>query len=167
MGGRGTMPYQPENIWEVVGLGTEKYKQDSGENLYRRTLYNFWKRMAPPASLELFNAPSRETSCVRRDHNNTPIQALVTMNDLQFVKSACVLAQSCLLTSADDGARGGQIYGETDDSATTSSRIRSTSPISTPPFCICSGTTTSGSPSSSKGSTSASQACSPRRSCPI
>jgi hypothetical protein len=47
MGGPGTMPYQPENIWEVVGLGTEKYKQDNGENLYRRTLYNFWKRMSP------------------------------------------------------------------------------------------------------------------------
>jgi hypothetical protein len=47
MGGPGTMPYQPENIWEVVGLGTEKYTQDKGENLYRRTLYNFWKRMSP------------------------------------------------------------------------------------------------------------------------
>jgi hypothetical protein len=47
MGGPGTMPYQPENIWEVVGLGTERYKQDNGENLYRRTLYNFWKRMSP------------------------------------------------------------------------------------------------------------------------
>jgi hypothetical protein len=105
MGGPGTMPYQPENIWEVVGLGTEKYKQDSGENLYRRTLYNFWKRMAPPASLELFNAPSRETSCVRRDRTNTPIQALVTMNDPQFVEAARVLAQNCLQTAADDEAR--------------------------------------------------------------
>jgi hypothetical protein len=105
MGGPGTMPYQPENIWEVVGLGTEKYKQDSGENLYRRTLYNFWKRMAPPASLELFNAPSRETSCVRRDRTNTPIQALVTMNDPQFVEAARVLAQNCLQTDADDDAR--------------------------------------------------------------
>ena len=105
MGGPGTMPYQPENIWEVVGLGTEKYQQDTGENLYRRTLYNFWKRMAPPASLELFNAPSRETSCVRRDRTNTPIQALVTMNDPQFVEAARVLAQWCLKTSGDDEAR--------------------------------------------------------------
>ena len=105
MGGPGTMPYQPENIWEVVGLGTEKYKQDSGENLYRRTLYNFWKRMAPPASLELFNAPSRETSCVRRDRTNTPIQALVTMNDPQFVEAARVLAQSCIKASNDEDAR--------------------------------------------------------------
>lgn len=108
MGGPGTMPYQPENIWEVVGLGTEKYKQDSGENLYRRTLYNFWKRMAPPASLELFNAPSRETSCVRRDRTNTPIQALVTMNDPQFVEAARVLAQWCIKTSSDDEDRIGK-----------------------------------------------------------
>ena len=105
MGGPGTMPYQPENIWEVVGLGTEKYKQDTGENLYRRTIYNFWKRMAPPASLDLFNAPSRETSCVRRDRTNTPIQALVTMNDPQFVETARALAQRCMQASPNDEAR--------------------------------------------------------------
>ncbi len=93
MGGPGTMPYQPENIWEVVGMGTEKYTQDTGENLYRRTIYNFWKRMAPPASLDIFNAPSREVSCVRRDRTNTPLQALVGMNDPQFIEAARHLAQ--------------------------------------------------------------------------
>lgn len=98
MGGPGTMPYQPENIWEVVGMGTERYTQDKGENLYRRTLYNFWKRMAPPASMDIFNAPSREMSCVRRDRTNTPLQALVAMNDPQFIEAARNLAQKAMRT---------------------------------------------------------------------
>jgi hypothetical protein len=106
MGGPGTMPYQPENVWEVVGMGTEKYAQDKGENLYRRTLYNFWKRMAPPASMDIFNAPSREVSCVRRDRTNTPLQALVTMNDPQFIEAARNLAQHTLSTvKGDDAAK--------------------------------------------------------------
>ncbi|MFN0075142.1 MAG: DUF1553 domain-containing protein [Prosthecobacter sp.] len=104
MGGPGTMPYQPENVWEVVGMGTEKYVQDKGENLYRRTLYNFWKRMAPPASLDIFNAPSREVSCVRRDRTNTPLQALVTMNDPQFIEAARNLAQRTLIHEKGDDA---------------------------------------------------------------
>jgi hypothetical protein len=96
MGGPGTMPYQPENIWEIVGLGTEKYKQDNGENLYRRTIYNFWKRMSPSPNMDIFNAPSREVSCVRRDRTNTPLQALVTMNDPQFIEAARNLAQKAI-----------------------------------------------------------------------
>jgi mono/diheme cytochrome c family protein len=105
MGGPGTKPYQPENIWEVVGVGIQAYRPDKGENLYRRSLYNYWRRMAPPASLDLFNAPSREVSCVRRDRTNTPLQALVTLNDPQFVEAARVLAQRTLLGAKDDGAR--------------------------------------------------------------
>jgi len=105
MGGPGTKPYQPENIWEVVGVGIQAYRPDKGENLYRRSLYNYWRRMAPPASLDLFNAPSREVSCVRRDRTNKPLQALVTLNDPQFVEAARVLAQRTLLGAKDDGAR--------------------------------------------------------------
>lgn len=105
MGGPGTMPYQPENVWEVVGMGTEKYVQDLGENLYRRTLYNFWKRMAPPANMDVFNAPSREVSCVRRDRTNTPLQALVVMNDPQFIEASRNLAQKVVKTAGDDAAR--------------------------------------------------------------
>lgn len=111
MGGPGTLPYQPENIWEVVGMGTEKYVQDKGENLYRRTLYDFWKRMAPPANMDIFNAPSREMSCVRRDRTNTPLQALVTMNDPQFIEAARNLAQHTLQNvQGDDTARLSSIY---------------------------------------------------------
>jgi len=105
MGGPGTKPYQPEGIWDVVGLpggDTRNYVQDKGENLYRRTIYNFWKRMAPPPSLDTFNAPSREVSCVRRERTNTPLQALVTMNDPQFLEAARHLAVDALWESKGD-----------------------------------------------------------------
>jgi mono/diheme cytochrome c family protein len=105
MGGPGTKPYQPENIWEVVGVGIQVYKADQGENLYRRSLYNYWRRMAPPASLDLFNAPSREVTCVRRDRTNTPLQALVMLNDPQYVEASRILAQHTLQGAGDDVAR--------------------------------------------------------------
>ncbi len=107
MYGPGTRPYQPENIWEIVGLpggDTRVYKQDTGENLYRRTLYNFWKRMAPPPSLEAFNAPSREFCTVQRERTNTPLQALVTLNDPQYVEAARKLAEHALRASSGDDA---------------------------------------------------------------
>jgi mono/diheme cytochrome c family protein len=101
MGGPSVKPYQPEGIWDVVGLpggDTRNYVQDKGENLYRRTFYTFWKRMAPPPSMEVFNAPSREVCAVRRERTNTPLQALVTMNDPQFVEAARKLAEKALAT---------------------------------------------------------------------
>jgi len=73
-----------------------------GDNLYRRTVYNHWKRMAPPASMEIFNAPNREVSCVKRDRTNTPLQALVTLNDPQFIEAARRLAELALKHGAGD-----------------------------------------------------------------
>ena len=108
MYGPGVKPYQPENIWDIVGLpggDTRNYVQDKGENLYRRTIYNFWKRMAPPTNLEAFNAPSREFCVVRRERTNTPLQALVTLNDPQFVEAARHLAQRALIASGGDEAK--------------------------------------------------------------
>ncbi|MEM0926406.1 MAG: DUF1553 domain-containing protein, partial [Planctomycetota bacterium] len=106
MFGPGTRPYQPTDIWNIVGLpggDTRNYRQDQGENLYRRTIYNFWKRMAPPPSLEALNAPSREVCVVRRERTNTPLQALVTLNDPQFVEAARHLATHALSqVSSDD-----------------------------------------------------------------
>ena len=105
MFGPGTRPYQPGGIWDIVGLpggNTRNYVQDKGENLYRRTIYHFWKRMAPPPNLEAFNAPSREVCTVRRERTNTPLQALVTLNDPQFVEAARQFAQSALVATAGD-----------------------------------------------------------------
>jgi hypothetical protein len=102
IGGPSVKPYQPMNIWETVAMdnsNTRFYKRDSGDKLYRRSMYTFWKRSAPPASMDIFNAPSRETCTVRRERTDTPLQALVTMNDPQFVEAARVLAQNTLLSS--------------------------------------------------------------------
>jgi len=99
IGGPSVKPYQPVNIWETVAMdqsNTRFYKQDSGDGLYRRSMYTFWKRSAPPPSMDIFNAPSRETCVVRRERTNTPLQALVTMNDPQFVEAARWLAQGAL-----------------------------------------------------------------------
>lgn len=108
VGGPSVKPYQPDGIWEVVGMNegnTRKYKRDSGESLYRRSVYSFWKRMAPPASMDILNAPSREFSCVRRERTNTPLQALVTLNDPQFIEAARVLAEKALKSATEDAKR--------------------------------------------------------------
>jgi len=99
VGGPSVKPYQPEGVWEAVAMpesNTKKYKADSGTGLYRRSLYTFWKRAAPPALMDIFNAPSREVCAVRRERTNTPLQALATLNDPQFVEAARVLAQDAL-----------------------------------------------------------------------
>jgi len=99
IGGPSVKPYQPDGVWEAVamiGSNTRDYRRDSGDKLYRRSLYTFWKRSAPPASMEIFNAPSREVCTVRRERTNTPLQALVTLNDTQFVEAARWLAQKTL-----------------------------------------------------------------------
>ena len=105
IGGESVKPYQPEGIWETVAMpqsNTRIYKRDAGERLYRRSMYTFWKRSAPPASMDIFNAPSRENCTVRRERTNTPLQALVTMNDPQFVEAGRALAQSALRASRGD-----------------------------------------------------------------
>ncbi len=108
IGGASVKPYQPEGVWEAVamiGSNTRNYKADKGESLYRRSMYTFWKRSAPPASMDIMNAPSRETCTVRRDRTNTPLQALVTLNDPQFVEAARFLADHAYKASNDDTAR--------------------------------------------------------------
>jgi hypothetical protein len=94
-GGKSVKPYQPEGVWEAVafvGSNTREFKQDSGESLYRRSMYTFWKRTSPPPLLATFDAPSRENCTVRRPRTNTPLQALALMNDKQYVESARKLA---------------------------------------------------------------------------
>ena len=108
IGGPSVRPYQPEGVWEAVAMpesNTRRYQQDSGESLYRRSLYTFWKRAAPPALMDIFNAPSRETCTVRRERTNTPLQALATMNDPQFVEAARKLAETALAQGRGDNKK--------------------------------------------------------------
>jgi hypothetical protein len=112
LGGPSVRPYQPPGVWEAVamiGSNTRDYREDEGENVYRRSLYTFWKRSAPPASMDIFNAPSRENCTVRRERTNTPLQALVTLNDVQFVEAAKGLAAQVLAQADDDQQRLDQL----------------------------------------------------------
>lgn len=96
-GGPGVKPYQPGGLWAEVGLGgNPKFKQDQGEDLYRRSLYTYWKRSAPPPAMQIFDAPTREKCIIRRARTNTPLQSLVTLNDTQFVETARHFAQRLL-----------------------------------------------------------------------
>jgi hypothetical protein len=102
IGGPSVKPYQPLKIWETVAMdqsNTRVYKAGTGDALYRRSVYTFWKRSAPPPSMDIFDAPSREECLVRRERTNTPLQALVTMDDPQFVEAARALAQNAVLAA--------------------------------------------------------------------
>jgi mono/diheme cytochrome c family protein len=108
IGGPPVKPYQPEGVWEAVAMkesDTKVYKQDAGPALYRRSLYTYWKRTAPPANMEILNAPSRETFCTRRERTDTPLQALVTLNDTQFVEASRQIAARAILSSTSFDSR--------------------------------------------------------------
>ena len=91
IGGPSVKPYQPPGLWtEISG---QDYQQDHGENLYRRSLYTFWKRTAAPPSMVTFDSTTRETCTVRQTRTNTPLQALNLMNDVTYVEASRVLAE--------------------------------------------------------------------------
>jgi hypothetical protein len=96
VGGPSVKPYQPDGLWkETTGGGggsTAQYKMDSGEKLYRRSLYTFWKRTVPPPGMAIFDAPTRDFCMVKRETTSTPLQALVLLNDPQIIEAARVLA---------------------------------------------------------------------------
>lgn len=96
VGGPSVKPYQPEGIWEETtgggGGSTAQYVQDKGKDLYRKSLYTFWKRTVPPPSMMTFDATSRDLCTVKRQETNTPLQALVLLNDPQLIEASRVLA---------------------------------------------------------------------------
>jgi hypothetical protein len=99
VGGPSVKPYQPDGLWRAVAYPTSNtadFVQDQGEALWRRSLYTFWKRTSPPPSMQLFDAPTRETCTVTRARTNTPLQALATLNDVQFVEAARALGERML-----------------------------------------------------------------------
>ncbi|RPI90170.1 MAG: DUF1553 domain-containing protein, partial [Planctomycetaceae bacterium] len=99
IGGPSAKPYQPAGLWEESGTG-KAYVQDHGENLYRRSLYTFWRRTAPPPTMLTFDATSREVCTAKRETTATPLQSLVLLNDPQVLEAARVLAER-LLARAD------------------------------------------------------------------
>ena len=104
IGGKSVRPYQPPGLWKPVGFGgsnTATFVQDKGDKLYRRSMYTFWKRTSPPPSMATFDAPDRETCQVRRPRTNTPLQALVLLNDVQYVEAARKFAERILQVGGD------------------------------------------------------------------
>ncbi len=102
IGGPSVKPYQPPGLWEETNAGNRRgilteYVEDSGDKLYRRSLYTFWKRTLPPPSMTIFDAPNRDICEIRRQVTNTPLQALAIQNDVQVLEAARVLAQEISL----------------------------------------------------------------------
>jgi hypothetical protein len=110
IGGPSVYPYQPKDLWEEMAFGEgysgQSYTQSSSSDLYRRSMYTVWKRTVPPPSLTLFDAPDREKCTARRAVTNTPLQALVLLNDPTYVEASRALAVRALHSgSKSDRAR--------------------------------------------------------------
>ncbi|MBS0211227.1 MAG: DUF1553 domain-containing protein [Planctomycetes bacterium] len=105
VGGPSVKPYQPGGLWEAVSYnGDQSYVVDDGDGLHRRSLYSFWKRQAPPPAMLLFDGPTREVCTLRRARTNTPLQALVLLNDVTYVEAARGLATQILRHAPSDTA---------------------------------------------------------------
>jgi hypothetical protein len=109
IGGPSVFPYQPPGLWEELSRGetftAQEYHESAGADLYRRSMYTFWKRTVPPAALTTFDAPDREKCTSRRLITNTPLQALVLLNDPTYVEAARALAQRTIFEGGPAGGR--------------------------------------------------------------
>lgn len=108
IGGPSVKPYQPAGVWEAgshQNSDTKAYTQEHGESLYRRSLYSFWKRMATMPDMDALDVPVRDAACTRRQRTNTPLQALVLMNDPQWLEASRRLAERVIRHSPETGRR--------------------------------------------------------------
>ena len=111
IGGESVKPYQPPGLWgEVVFSNVPRFQQDHGEKLYRRSMYTYWKRSVPPPNMQVFDAPSREVCVLRRPSTNTPLAALVLMNDPTFVEASRKLAERVMRERKNATARVELLY---------------------------------------------------------
>jgi hypothetical protein len=114
IGGPSVKTYQPAGLWEELSFKgdftAQYYVQDHGEKLYRRSMYTFWKRTVPPPSLQTFDAPEREFCIVRRPATNTPLQALVLLNDPTYTEASRVLAERILSMTPSDSNRLSNVF---------------------------------------------------------
>ncbi len=95
MGGPSVKPYQPEGLWEQLSAfqGRKLFERSTGEDLWRRSVYSYWKRTVPPPSMTIFDAPTREACVVRRQVSSTPLQALALLNDEMYIETARKFAE--------------------------------------------------------------------------
>ena len=108
MGGEGVKPYQPDGMWLALAhpaSNTKQYQRDSGDRLYRRSLYVYWKRTSPHPMMTLFDAPDRESSCVRRSRTNTPLQSLGMFNETQRVEMGRSFAERLIRSDKETADR--------------------------------------------------------------
>jgi len=108
MGGEGVKPYQPAGLWSALmhpASNTKLYVQDKGQKLYRRSLYVYWKRTSPHPMMTLFDAPNRESSCVKRSRTNTSLQSLGLFNETQRIEMARMLAERLLKNGSNNTER--------------------------------------------------------------
>lgn len=125
LGGRSVKPYQPEGLWREVAMpqsNTRIYERGMGDDLWRRSIYTYWKRAAPPPAMLTLDAPTREFCTIRRMSTNTPLQALVLWNDEQFVEAARAAATRVMLHAEGDEARLDLLYRLCTGSSLTEAR---------------------------------------------
>src|SRR5277367_733443 len=98
MGGPSVKPYQPDGLWEQLSAfpGRKLFERSKGEDLWRRSVYSYWKRTVPPPSLTIFDAPTREACVVRRQMSSTPLQALALLNDEMYIETSRKFAERML-----------------------------------------------------------------------
>ena len=102
MHGRSVKPPQPDGLWKAVTMTGERFSPDSGEDIFRRSVYTYWKRGMPPPQMTILNAPIRDACIARRERTNTPAQALLLLNESEYFRAARTLAETLL--SGDDSS---------------------------------------------------------------